>query len=749
MKAGQNKKLIYSAIVAIVVVILAVVIAVYSLVAGSVIEKQTLGSIEELAEHDKNTITMFVNYSVENLKRVGKRLNTKVNEITTQTDVNSFLTTEALLTTFDKIYLLNADGSYYTDNTLYERDSQNFFDFKILFDEENKRTIAYSEVPSIGGGNVIIYGYKVAEIDGFEYKHLDKMEGGDISLREKELYAIIGINSRDSLERGLVIGSFTDKNGNSRGYSAVIDKNGNYIVNINKTASVASDNWFNVISECDKSDLTAAQVDQKMKSGEAFAFYNTKNGRRTLNYCVPFGNNIGWHFLLTVEDGALSEQTVPFILMMVVSLGIIVSIIITGAFIIMLLRHRTTKALAQEKAQSEFLSNMSHEIRTPLNGLVGLNYLIMTSIDDPSKKEQIKEWLSKSHSTANYLLSLINDVLDVSKLQAGKVEIIHEPLLIEPLIDAISSMQHDNITSRGIEFILDVNITEPCIVGDEIHLKQILMNIVGNAAKFTPAGGFIKLSAYQDKADGNRVATTIVCEDSGCGMSEEFMEKIFDVFTQDRSSVASSTKGTGLGMAISKLLVDAMGGNISVESKLGKGSKFTVTIPAEISDVPEYIKLNMGDAAQQGVGEDGEVTPENSTGKPLKILVAEDNELNAEILLEILGESGFEVKHAHDGGEAVKMFEESEVNEFGVILMDMRMPVLDGCEASRTIRALPRPDAATVPIFACTANSFKEDRINAFESGMNDFLTKPIDVKVLLQKMKCLNISINANGIQE
>ncbi len=367
---------------------------------------------------------------------------------------------------------------------------------------------------------------------------------------------------------------------------------------------------------------------------------------------------------------------------------------------------------------------MSHEIRTPLNGLIGLNHLMMSRIGDPIQEEQVKDWLRKSHSTANYLLSLVNDVLDMSKLQAGKVDLINEPLLVEMLVDAIWSMQRDNIESRGVQFIVEQEVLEPCVMGDSTRIKQVLMNIVGNAAKFTPKGGSITLSVSQEKTDETHVTTIYRCQDTGLGMSREFIDKIFDAFSQERNKTSDSVKGTGLGMAISKLLVDAMGGDIRVESELNVGTVFTVSLPSEIA---EYTDPHVDEAA----ADEHAVYP----GKPVKILMAEDNELNAEILMEILSDEGFEVVHAENGQEAVQRFADSETGEFDIILMDMQMPVLDGCSAAMEIRSLNRPDAKTVVIFACTANTFKEDRDRAVESGMNDFLAKPIDVSVLLKKL--------------
>ena len=467
-----------------------------------------------------------------------------------------------------------------------------------------------------------------------------------------------------------------------------------------------------------------------MLAGEEFWFSMEKNGVRELNYCAPLNSSaVDWYFIMSVSDKVVKDQTKLFVLLIIAAMSAAIIVIIIAFVLTIIMQKKTQLAYAQEKAQSEFLSNMSHEIRTPLNGIVGLNYLMMNAIDTPEKHLQIKEWLKKSQNTAEYLLALINDVLDISKLQAGKVEIARAPMLVEEMSESVYSMQYDNITGRGVEFIKDIHITVPCIQCDEVHIKQVLMNIAGNAAKFTPAGGTIKFSVNQRMIDENHVMTTFVCKDTGCGMSKEFLNEIFNKFTQDRSSISNSTKGTGLGMAISKLLVNAMGGEIRVESELNKGSTFTVEIPAEICDIPDYLK-NHSEKAEK---------PDDHSGhgaEATKILVAEDNELNAEILMEILSQFGFVPVHAQNGQEAVEIFERSEINEFQIILMDMRMPVLDGCEASSRIRALAREDAKTVAIFACTANSFQEDRDKALRSGMNDFLTKPIDINTLLRKME-------------
>ncbi len=725
MKRSKSKHF-YALFIFFIIIVIFLAIYVYSIVTGNILEDAAVDNIREVAVHDRNTITMFIEYNWKNQQRIGERLKRNSQKLKTVSQINEYLGTEAYESTFDKVYLLMEDGSYYTDIT-YRKGSEDpdYYPYMDLFaNTDSYKVIGYDSLPVMGSDKVVIYGYKLP--DNPKDEALSDIRIGE---DQKEVFAVIGVCRRSSIVDGLVIENYVDESGNTQGYSSVVDKKGEYVVDRKDAASSVSDNLFDIVKRSDRSNLTPAEVQEKMLAGEEFWFYMEKNGVRELNYCAPLNSSsVDWYFIMSVSDKVVKDQTKLFVLLIIAAMSAAIIVIIIAFVLTIIMQRKTQIAYAQEKAQSEFLSNMSHEIRTPLNGIVGLNYLMMNAIDTPEKHLQIKEWLKKSQNTAEYLLALINDVLDISKLQAGKVEVTRAPMLVETMLESVCSMQYDNITGHGVEFIKDLHITVPCIQCDEVHIKQVLMNIVGNAAKFTPAGGSIKFSVNQSMIDENHVMTTFVCKDTGCGMSREFLNEIFNKFTQDRSSTTNSTKGTGLGMAISKLLVNAMGGEISVESELNKGSTFTVEIPAEICEIPDYL-INSDDAEKTADNSDNGV-------KSMKILVAEDNELNAEILMEILSQFGFVSVHAQNGREAVEIFERSKINEFKIILMDMRMPVLDGCEASARIRELDREDAKTVTIFACTANSFQEDRDKALGSGMNDFLTKPIDINTLIRKME-------------
>ena len=387
----------------------------------------------------------------------------------------------------------------------------------------------------------------------------------------------------------------------------------------------------------------------------------------------------------------------------------------------------------------------------------------------------MRDYVNRLGKAAQYLLSLVNDILDMSKLQAGKVDLTSEPFDVNALVDNVCEMQRGPMADRGIRFELSRTVEHPWLRGDEVRLSQVLMNILSNAVKFTPEGGRISMKVHEAVyASGNEAVLTVSIADTGCGMTKEFAEHVFDAFTQERNRNSDSQKGTGLGMSISYLLMTQMGGSITVESEPGCGSCFTVivTLPTVANgdgrtpaQAPSLISSSAEGAEGVGgveraekveaetaetveaPGAPGAVRAVSSPSgveaarAPVEILVAEDNELNADIISSILTEEGFSITVAENGEEAVRLFSESPAGHFAAILMDAQMPVMDGYEASRAIRDLKRADAKTVRIFACTASTFAEDRNRALASGMDDFLSKPLSVTVMLQKLEAVRKS--------
>ena len=375
---------------------------------------------------------------------------------------------------------------------------------------------------------------------------------------------------------------------------------------------------------------------------------------------------------------------------------------------------RETKA---NLAKREFLFNMSHDIRTPMNAIIGFTALAQTHIDD---RGQVEDYLKKISVSSQHLLSLINDVLDMSRIESGKVTLeakpVHLPELVHELRDIIQAV----VSKKDLSLTLDtVGVENEDIIADPLRLEQILINVLANAVKFTPDGGQISLWIVQkDTAPAGYADFEFHIKDNGIGMSEEFQKHIFEQFARERTSTVSKIQGTGLGMAITKSLVDMMGGRITVKSEQGKGSEFTISL-----------RFPIGEAKTEQTPPAAKASA--SAGK--KLLVVEDNELNLEIASTLLKEAGFEVDTAENGKIAVEKVEAASADRYDLILMDIQMPEMDGYEATRRIRALPDTKKAALPIVAMTANAFEDDRKNALRAGMNGHIAKPLDIQKLFQ----------------
>ena len=380
------------------------------------------------------------------------------------------------------------------------------------------------------------------------------------------------------------------------------------------------------------------------------------------------------------------------------------------------------EAETANKAKTAFLSRMSHDIRTPINGIMGMLQIISKNRDD---HEKVDDCLEKIQISAEHLLALINDVLDMSKLEAGKVELDHIPFNLTDVLKVAYALNDAQISLGGITFIshpYELQHTE--LIGSPLHLRQILLNLFNNAMKYNRPSGTIDTYTRELSFDGQKTVIEFKIVDTGIGMSEEFVKKeLFKPFTQEKTDEARTEyKGTGLGMAIVKELVEKMGGTIQVESELGKGSTFTVVIPFELDQTPEQDIL---------LEEPGQVTTDAVKGA--RILLVEDNELNMEIAEFMLKDSGAVVLKAWNGKEAIEIFEKSEPGEINMIMMDIMMPIMGGLEATRKIRTLNRPDAATIPIVAMTANAFSDDIRRSREAGMNEHLSKPLEMEKIIR----------------
>ena len=390
----------------------------------------------------------------------------------------------------------------------------------------------------------------------------------------------------------------------------------------------------------------------------------------------------------------------------------------------------TEDALASMKKTAEsknmFFSSMSHDMRTPLNGIIGLSDLAGKHIEEPDK---IQEYLRKINSSSKQLLNLINDILDMSKMEHGKLETNNEPFDLQKALEDYLAPLEMQAKEDKKDFIYEYRVYHHKVCGDFTRIGQILNNIISNAIKYTPANGTIAFSVKEVVHQGSVSKYQFTVADTGYGMTDEFLLKIFEPFERDTHFGARKAMGTGLGMAIVKNLVTQMNGEIEITSAINKGTCVVVTLPLNLQG---DCKL-CGDQCKLGVAKTAVEKPVDLKG--CKILVAEDNEINMEIVTELLQMKGIEVIQAWNGREAVEAFAKSAVGEISMILMDMQMPEMDGCEAAQAIRSLDRGDAASVPIIAVTANAFTEDISATMAAGMNAHISKPINFKVLEKTM--------------
>ena len=376
------------------------------------------------------------------------------------------------------------------------------------------------------------------------------------------------------------------------------------------------------------------------------------------------------------------------------------------------------KAEAANEAKTEFLQRMSHDIRTPINGICGMVNMADHYADDMEKQ---KEYRTKVKEASNLLLELVNDVLDMSKLESGEIVLEEIPFNLSRIYREVFVVIEQVAAEQNLQIVWEKKeITHRDLIGSPRYVKRVMMNILSNAMKYNRENGHIYISCIEIPS-GQPETTTMefVCRDTGIGMAEEFQKHIFEPFAQEHAGSRTRFSGTGLGMPISKKLIEKMGGTITFESAEGIGTTFVIRVPFKI-DLDVDIREEQADVSEKSI-------------KGLHILLAEDNELNMEIAEFVLQNEGAEVSKAWNGEETVELFRKSESGEFDAILMDIMMPVMNGYEATKMIRSLDREDAKVIPIIAMTANAFTEDRLRAKEAGMNEHIAKPFDVKLLVK----------------
>lgn len=527
---------------------------------------------------------------------------------------------------------------------------------------------------------------------------------------------------------------------NDTGFSYVVNQTGDILIRSqHRNSNRTFQNLFDII-DLQGNDTQVVQSFQNAlkQRNSGVARFEYQNEEYVFCY-VPMNSVSDWYVVSIIPNHVIMEQAETIIhnsqLFLVL---IILSICILGAFVFQYRNSTHRIVMAEEQARkvaesanlakSRFLSNMSHDIRTPMNAIVGMTKLAEDHLEDP---EKVKGYLKNIEQSGQLLVGLINDILDLSKIESGKMTLHNDVTSLEVLLNNLEKLIQPVVKQKKQHFEMHLyQIEHKILCFDALRLNQLLINLLSNAVKFTPDLGTIRMDVTEEAPERENYAhLTFRVEDNGAGMSTEFTDHIFESFTREQDSRVSKIEGSGLGMAIAKMIVDMMEGTIRVESQSGEGSVFTVELDLALpSQEKEVI---MSEEKDSFFKKDETV---DLVGK--YILLAEDNEMNQLIVQELLQDRGALVEVVSDGKSCVDYFVQSNPGEIDLILMDVHMPIMDGYEATRIIRSLEREDASTVPIFAMTADAFTEDREEAKRAGMNTHLSKPLDVQHMFHEMK-------------
>ena len=548
-------------------------------------------------------------------------------------------------------------------------------------------------------------------------------------------------------------------NGNNSVY--VLDDNGFKLFNSNQVELIKGHNVFSVLQNMkylhnSSFDKTKAELEEK-----GCSYSNAILDGTEYFYALKRLENAEWTLIFLVPAEYVATNTlklVNFVMIFIVIFTVIVAVCVMLGISFVMRRNqqeaicaerennakletvntelRQAKQAAEEafqvaqeanRSKSNFLANMSHDIRTPMNAIIGITSLIR---HDAGDKGKVIEYADKIDTSSQHLLGIINDVLDMSKIEAGKTTFKYTDFSILDFIQELNAIFHSQTDEKNQTFtIIKEDIQHEWVNGDQVHLMQIFSNLLSNAVKYTQEGGEIQLLIEECESNSSVYAKyRFLVSDNGVGMSADFKETIFEPFTRAENSVTNKIQGTGLGMAITKNLVEAMGGTIDVESELAQGSSFEVLIDLKIAE-----ERSVSSTLQEEKDEQ-----DDNILKGMRFLCAEDNELNAEILMELLKIEGAECSICENGEEILKAFERSVPGDYDMILMDVQMPVMNGYEATKAIRRSSHELAKTIPIIAMTANAFSEDIQHSLAAGMNAHISKPVDMKTLEKTVRSI-----------
>ncbi len=506
---------------------------------------------------------------------------------------------------------------------------------------------------------------------------------------------------------------------NGQGASYVVDENGVILLRPSDSQANKSFESHNIVQILEKEHVDQAVVDtlrSSLKNCTEAQFLMSFQGDTWLLQSFPDGE--GRNIVMAIPVSRTAQKTfegMQSVIGLVAVIVLIVAMLSISWMYYFVSRNQKVKIeSARVNLKSDFLTKMSHDIRTPLNAIMGSNELALRSIDD---SETLKKHLETSRKSGEYLLSIINDMLDLSRIESGKMTMANRPFALPDLLDSIIVLQSGPAEKKGVVLKESSrHLVHERFLGDDTRIKQCLVNLVSNAVKFTPEQGTVLVSCEELAQEGSDSRIRFTVKDTGIGMSESFMKRLFEPFEQEQSSLTSTQIGSGLGLPIVHNLVSLMGGTVHVESAQDAGTTFVVEIPLKPLDEP----------CRPADDRDSETPRPDYSGT--RILLAEDNEMNREIIVDLLSDLGVDVETACNGAEALEMVASSEPGRYALVLMDIQMPVMNGLEAASAIRASGHLDAARLPIIALSAGAFEEDVQRSLHHGMQDHLSKPMNL---------------------
>ncbi len=701
MNKNKQKALPMLALIVVILSLISISYLIYQKSVRDVIYATAVSFMEQIAEHDQQNMVNQMDSKRLALETITNRV--EASREYTMPELFADLKLNVVSGVFQRLYLVTDTGTVYSHTALKTDLADMTWKDYYLNSEDSFATI-YRESTREQWGEFVVFGTHLSE---------------PVRCGGESITGIVGLVPIISIEEQMRLTSF-----DQLGMTIVIQSTGDIVTASTVYDSDISNNYLRFLEKADfQEDYTQEDIRSCIQKGERQLFRFSMDGEGFYTLIEPLNDSYhsDWYLVVQLSDKVTRNQVRRLLLQSLVFFALIGVACLAVVFFIYRKINETKTLRIVEQTKTSFLANMSHEIRTPLNGISGLCYLMQENLKD---QEKLTEYLQKMLVTIGFLKDIINDVLDMSKIESGQLELICRDLNLEELLSEITNLLETQAHDKHVALTMEYQgITHPWVTGDQIRLKQILMNILGNAVKFTPQDGSVTLTATQ-AIDGGIANTTFVIRDTGCGMSPEFLQRIWQPFEQENRTIYKN--GTGLGTTISKNLVEKMGGTITVESAPDQGSTFTISIPLRISDRP--VPANGQNARKNAVDLNG-----------LRVLAVEDNELNRMIIKTILEAQGCLLTEAVNGKEAVDIFLDSPAHTFDLILMDVQMPIMDGYEAAGCIRRSPHPDAKTVPIFAVTANAFQADLDKALEAGMDDAITKPLDIAKLLDKMARLN----------